>query len=233
MIILRSIVYRNTSKILNVLTEDSERISLVAKGARRTKSKFGGNLEPLNVSESVYYIKPEKEIGTLKEASIENSFQNIKSDLHLLNIAWGILWTVNRIPTPQKGLYGLTRRSLIFLDRGFGEEVWLYFMISMFRLGGVPPSLNRCVVCGSGSPGYFDISGGGCVCKKCRTSAIPFSEEELDIMRKLRKGRLSDWEKINDKSKEKIISVVSRYGIYHLGDWLKRLNSILPFDIIP
>jgi recombinational DNA repair protein (RecF pathway) len=72
-IILKSYDYRNTSKIIHILSSDSQRLSLVAKGARRTKSQFAGNIEPMNLTQLVYYIKPGKSLGTLKEASLIQS----------------------------------------------------------------------------------------------------------------------------------------------------------------
>ncbi len=231
-IILKSFDYRNSSKIIHALTEDSERISLVAKGARRTNSRFGGNIEPLNLSQIVYYIKYDRDMGILKEATIKEPYLCIRDDLYKLNLAWGLLWIAKKIPDPQDGLFGLERRSLTFLNRGFKEEVLVYFMLSLFNLSGVPPKINKCVRCGSKEIEFFDIQSGGVLCKKCKTDSAFTGNNLLELLYDLKKGRLRKWQKINEFDRKKLLIIIFKYGLYHLGEWLNRLRDILPFEII-
>ncbi|MEA1913615.1 MAG: DNA repair protein RecO [candidate division WOR-3 bacterium] len=232
-IVLRSFDYRNSSKIIHILTQDSKRISLVAKGARRTNSQFGGDIEPLNLSQVVYYIKPDRDIGILKEATMIEPYLSLKSDLYRLNIGWGFACVGEKIPDPQEGLFGLEKRSLTFLDRGFKEEVFVYFLLSLFHLSGVSPKLNSCVCCGSRDVEFFNIRKGGAQCANCiGKDSFPFGDLQ-ELMNDLRKGRLRVWEEINEPKKGKILQITFKYGVYHLGDWLNRLRDILPFDIIP
>ena len=142
-IILKSYDFKNTSKIIHILSSDSQRLSLVAKGARRTKSQFAGNIEPLNLTQLVYYIKPGKNLGSLKEASLLQSHPSLKKDLYRLNIGWSLIWTGRKIPSPMDGLFGLEKRALSFLDRGFKEEVLVYFFLSLFTLQGIPPQMDN------------------------------------------------------------------------------------------
>jgi DNA repair protein RecO (recombination protein O) len=232
-LILKSYSYGNSSKIIHVLTEDSERISLMAKGARRTKSRFGGNIEPLNLSQIVYYIKNEQKMGLLKEAAIKESYLSIKKDLYKLNIAWGILWIANKIPDPQDGLFGLESRTLAFLNRNFREEVLIYFLLSLFHLSGVPPKLNKCVKCDSREVYLFDVTLGGAVCENCKLETSYRLNNFLNLLYELKKGRLRVWEEIVDTERKKILKILFEYGVYHLGEWLNRLIDILPFEITP
>lgn len=232
-LILKSYKFRNTSKIIHILSSDSERISLVAKGARRTKSQFAGNIEPLNLSQLVYYIKPGKSLGTLKEATIKNGHGSLKKDLYRLNIGWSLIWIGRKIPSPMKGLFGLEKRSLSFLNRGFKEEVLIYFFLSLFKLQGIPPEISKCISCGSKEVEYFDIEGGGTKCKNC-ASKTPLSFTSLkETIASLEKGRLKSWENLKEKEKKEILMLTFKYGIYHLGDWLNRLTEIFPFEITP
>jgi len=232
-LILKSYNYSNSSKIIHILTEDSERISLIAKGARRTNSRFGGNIEPLNISEIVYYIKRDRDMGILKEAMVKEPYLFIKDDLYKMNIAWGLLWIAKRIPDPQDGLFGLENRSLTFLNRGFKEEVLIYFMLSLFHLSGVPPKINKCVKCGSKEVLFFDVTSGGAVCEACKLGTSFRLNNLLNLLNDLKKGRLREWKEITDSERRKVIRMVFEYGLYHLGEWLNRLSDILPFEIMP
>ncbi len=232
-LILKSYDYSNSSKIIHVLTEDSERISLIAKGARRTNSRFGGNIEPLNLSELVYYIKCDRDMGVLKEATTRKPYLGVKNDLYRLNIAWALLWIAKRIPDPQDGLFGLEERSLTFLNRGFREETLIYFMLSLFRLSGISPRIDGCVRCNSKEVKFFDVSLGGALCESCKLETAYTLNNLLGSLNELKKGRLRKWQEISDSDKKKILRITFEYGIYHLGEWLKRLRDILPPLIIP
>jgi DNA repair protein RecO (recombination protein O) len=232
-IILKSYDFRNTSKIIHILSSDSQRLSLVAKGARRTKSQFAGNIEPLNLTQLVYYIKPGKSLGTLKEATIKNGHQSLKKDLYRLNIGWSLIWTGRKIPSPMDGLFGLEKRSLGFLNKGFKEEVLIYFFLSLFKLQGIPPQTNKCITCGSKEVEYFDIEEGGTKCKNCASQTSHFFTPLKEALEALKKGRFQVWETVNERDKKEILQITFKYGVYHLGDWLNRLMEILPFEITP
>jgi DNA repair protein RecO (recombination protein O) len=232
-IILKSYDFRNTSKIIHILSSDSQRFSLVAKGARRTKSQFAGNIEPLNLAQLVFYIKPEKTLGTLKEATLKNGHRFLKKNLYQLNIGWSLIETGRKIPSPMKGLFGLEKRSLSFLDRGFKEEVLIYFFLSLFKLQGVYPQMNKCIKCGSRIAEFFDIKEGGTKCNNCATETSVFFSPLQNAIENLKKGRFQIWQEISEKNREKILKITFKYGIYHLGDWLNRLTDILPFTINP
>lgn len=232
-IILKSYKFRNTSKIIHILTSDSEQLSLVAKGARRTKSQFAGNIEPLNLTQLVYYIKPGKRLGTLKEANIKNSHHCLKKDLYRLNIGWSLIWMGRKIPSPMIGLFGLEKRALSFLDRGFKEEVLIYFLLSLFKLQGVAPQIDSCIKCGTKDADYFDIEEGGAKCKKCASTTSYFFTPLKGTFKSLSKGRFKQWEEVKEKEKKEILQIIYNYGIYHLGEWLNRSREILPFEITP
>ncbi len=232
-IILKSYDFKNTSKIIHVLSSDSQRISLIAKGARRTKSQFAGNIETLNLADLVYYIKPGKSLGTLKEATIKETHQHLKKDLYRLNIGWSLVWTGRKIPSPMSGLFGLEKRALSFLDRGFKEEVFVYFFLSLFKLQGIFPEINKCISCGSKTIEYFDIKDGGTKCKNCLKKEFLLFAPLEKALKSLQKGRLNVWVELEKKEKKEILNLVFKYSVYHLGDWVKRITDILPFSIKP
>ena len=232
-IILKSYDFRNTSKIIHILSSDAHRFSLVAKGARRTKSQFAGNIEPLNLAQLVFYIKPEKSLGTLKEATVKNDHRFLKKNLYQLNIGWSLIEIGRKIPSPMKGLFGLEKRALSFLNRGFKEEVLIYFFLSLFKLQGIFPETKKCVRCGSDKADFFDIESGGTKCENCATESSVLFSPLQNAIENLKKGRVQTWQEISEKDRKKILTITFKYGVYHFGDWLNRIRDMLPFSIDP
>ena len=80
-IVLKSINYGETSKILTLYSRTSGKISVIAKGARNIKSRFGGTLEPINYLAIVFYEKESRNIQYLSQVDIIEYFPQIKKDL--------------------------------------------------------------------------------------------------------------------------------------------------------
>ena len=86
-VVLRAFDYGETSRIANVLTRAHGMMSVIAKGARRPKSRFGSTLQPLSHVQVVYYHKPGRGLQTLKEAAHVTRFPSLQADLARLPLA--------------------------------------------------------------------------------------------------------------------------------------------------
>ena len=106
-------------------------------------------------------------------------------------------------------------------------------LLSLFKLQGIPPEMNKCISCGSKEVEYFDIEGGGTKCKNCTSKPSHFFNPLKETIEYLKKGRFEKWKDLKEKEKKEILKLTFKYGIYHLGDWLNRLTEILPFEITP
>ena len=80
-IILRSIDYQDSSKIITALSQTHGKIALIAKGVKKPKSKLAGVIEVGNILEITYYFKASRNIQTLSEASIIYQSLNFRKDL--------------------------------------------------------------------------------------------------------------------------------------------------------
>ena len=82
-LIIKTIPFKETSKIVRMYTRDKGKIAAIAKGASRSKSNFRGKLDPLNYIESIVYFKESREVQTLGEIDLIKSFlqkcQNYKN----------------------------------------------------------------------------------------------------------------------------------------------------------
>ncbi|MEX0609150.1 MAG: DNA repair protein RecO [Balneolaceae bacterium] len=90
-IILRVIDYQESSKIITALTDSHGKIALIAKGAKRPKSKLAGVLEAGNILDVIFYYKSSRSVQTLTEASISYSSATFRKDFARASVLYASL----------------------------------------------------------------------------------------------------------------------------------------------
>lgn len=187
-VVLKSMKYRDTSKIVTFYTRRYGKLACLAKGAREFKSKFGSSLEALTECEIVFYRKEERDLQLLSQASTLRTFKNVHSDGDRLGVGFSIAEMVDHLAREQEehaALYGLISESLETLEHSEGNFVnILYaFEVRLASLFGFAPSFTRCARCGRelGHAAHerilpFLLDKGGPVCADCRESLGPVTE---------------------------------------------------------
>lgn len=120
-IVLKKTKYSEADLILQVLTSKGARLSLLARGALKSKKRFaGGILEPTHHLEVVYNQKPNAHIFTLEEASLLHSFDRLRLDYDRLSLALEFLEWVEKTSQEgemhAEGLYNLLGQGLTALQ---------------------------------------------------------------------------------------------------------------------
>lgn len=189
-VVLRSFAFGEADRVLHLYTADQGRIGAVAKGVRKTKSRFGGRLEPFSHVELVLH-RGRGELRTVTGASLVRSHDRIRSDGQRLCVGMIGLEAMLRLFTEEerndRAFLALTR----FLDvldtaplrpggRPALEPVVLSFQLKLLWLSGFLPHLAGCVECGAeqGLVGYLP-GAGGAVCGACDPGGIRLSAEGL------------------------------------------------------
>ncbi|WP_018126666.1 DNA repair protein RecO [Balneola vulgaris] len=90
-ILLRSIDYQESSKIITVLCEKNGKVALMARGVKKPKNKLAGCIEVGNIIDVTYYYKPSRNIQTIKEASIGYQSLNFRKDFERASILYATL----------------------------------------------------------------------------------------------------------------------------------------------
>ena len=165
----------DTSKILRVITKDYGKVSLIAKGARSFKNRFGGALELLNIFNIVYYYKESRDLQMLSKCNIIQHYEGIRSDLHKLAIGLSIAEILNELvieEEPNEELFTLVTTSLDALEytKKRYEMIYWYFLTQFLKISGFGIDIQCCVRCGKErevSDVYFSIESGGILCNKC------------------------------------------------------------------
>ncbi len=96
-IILRSIDYQESSKIITVLSKEHGKISLIARGARRLKSKLAGLIEVGNILDVVYYYKETRSLHTLSEASVAYQSLSFRQDFEKASVLYSTLELITQL----------------------------------------------------------------------------------------------------------------------------------------
>ena len=177
--ILKTYEYSETSKILRLLTRDQGLCSVIAKGARRPRSRFGGLLEPFTDGVATYYVKEGRDLHTLSGFELLRERQALGNDLVRFAGA-GILTEMAFRFAPSAAdpeLHAQLRRGLDrLLSNGAGieivilEETWKLIVTL-----GFGPSVELCVQCGrplaEGEDAQFNLIDGVMICHRCRPGA--------------------------------------------------------------
>ncbi len=169
--ILRAIKFRESDLILTVLSRDYGKISLIAKGARRTESKFGAALDLLTLSELVFYDA--ENLKLLKEASIIEDYRAIKSDYERLTLALHTAHLLNQLVEEHHP----DRTIFEFLQGFFGELssvknlelAAVAVKLKLMRALGIAPRLSSCARGRHRLTDelWFSPQSGGLVCAAC------------------------------------------------------------------
>ena len=175
-VILQVFPYSETSKILRVLTPDLGVRSVIARGALRPKSRFGGLLEPFTDGGLDFLLREGRDLHTLSRFELIRSRQGVGRSLVAFAGASLIAEIILRSATeePQSDIFEAVTGALDDLT-DVGEAAGLHALSGVWRivsLLGYQPQLDSCVVCGrhvaAHEPTRFDVDGGGIACVGCR-----------------------------------------------------------------
>jgi DNA repair protein RecO (recombination protein O) len=189
-IVLKTHALGDTSRIVVVFTRDRGLIKLVAKGARRSPSRFGYALEPLSRSQFTYYWKPDRDLHLVSQAETIDPIGSRLADLTRLAHGQAALELVDRVvwgPEPQPELFDLllaTVEAAASAPVAALPATTLAFELQVASLLGYRPRLDACAGCGRDiSPRrLFSPARGGLICDSCAGSeagAITLSADAL------------------------------------------------------
>jgi DNA repair protein RecO (recombination protein O) len=170
-IVLSAVKLAEADKIVSILTQGSGKIRAVAKGIRRTSSKFGARLEPFtHVSVMLYRGR---NLDTVTQAEIVNPFRTLRDDFALFSAGEAMLEAADKVAEEHERnvpLFLLLVRGLRALDTQPAEPAVVAeaFLLKLLSLSGFAPSLSACAVCGATDVRRFSHSQGGAVCENCQ-----------------------------------------------------------------
>jgi len=237
-VVLRSFRYGEADRVLHLYTLAGGRIGAVAKGVRRTKSRFGARLEPLSHVELVLH-QGRGELQTVTGASLIASHARIREDPYRLAVGLIGLEAMLRLFPEQEA----NERAFTALTRFLGalegstpiaparpdlDALGLAFQLKLLWLSGYLPHLETCVECGSESNlvGYLPAAGGA-VCESCDAGSIALAPKSLLAIRNLLRAPLVDAyaSRLAGRAARDTLAVVTTSYEFHGGFRLRTLSA--------
>ena len=172
-IILRTMRLGEADRIVSIYTQGSGKVRAVAKGVRKTKSRFGGRLEPFTHVDLLLYRGRELDIVT--QCEVLSSFRSIRENYLCFTAGEAILEATDRVSEERERnvrqfmlLLGALRALAADQDPASVVDAYLLRTAS---LAGFRPHLRACASCGRPGPhARFSVVQGGLVCESCRNA---------------------------------------------------------------
>lgn len=180
-VVLRTIRYGEADVIAHVFTQDGGRRGVIAKGARRAKSRLGARIEPF-LALRLQLHEGRGDLATVRGVEVVAAHERLRSSWRAQQVGAAALDLVTRLSVEHEEnepLYHLLRRFLALLDQICGPDadaaqaaaLLVAFELKLLHVIGMAPQLDGCVRCGdSGSMAAYSAHDGGVVCAGCRVA---------------------------------------------------------------
>ncbi len=191
-VVLRSLRYGEADRIMHLYTPARGRLSAIAKGVRRARSRFGGRLEPF-FRLQIELHEGRGELLTVTGAQTVEGHSRLRGDARALDAAARACDAVGRLfetGEPHPGVYNLLCRQLALLDEQAGgggaaaeRAGSLSFRLKLLLAAGLAPQLGACANCGE--PEHlvgFSGAAGGVVCGACEAGSFAIDEQAHGFM---------------------------------------------------
>lgn len=181
-IVLRAYPYGDADAVVHLLARGRGRIGAFVRGAKTSRKRFGGALEPFGRIEALVSEREGQELFSLREARVLDGRAALRDDLHRIahaGYAAELVHDLTRAGEPADGLFGLLDEFLTRLASGTATSARLRALeLLALEAAGLAPELSACARCGSEvAPGKaaFDPDAGGLLCTNCTTRTHPLA----------------------------------------------------------
>ena len=187
-IVLRSIRYGEADRVLHLYTPGRGRVSAIAKGVRKTRSRFGGRLEPFFRLNLVLH-EGRSDLLTVTSAETVAAHPRLREDARALDAAARACEAVSRVfddGDPHAGVFHLLGNELALLDADPAQATRanaLAFRLKLLLAAGFAPHLASCATCGEADHlEGFSGAAGGVVCGACEASSFPLDQDAHEFL---------------------------------------------------
>jgi DNA repair protein RecO (recombination protein O) len=231
-VVLGHIEYGEADRIIKLFTAEKGKITAIAKGVRKIRSRKAGHLEPF--TRVNLFLAKGRNMDIITQAETETTYINLRNDLNRVAFAAYIVEVLDKFTYEEGQNVSLFRLLTDTLDRIEQqtnlETVVHYFELRLLDLLGFRPQFFECIECNQAVQAqdqYFSPLVGGVICPKCvskRPEAWPIQQ---DVLRYLRHFQRSKWTQIErvvipEHIEKGLTHLMQRYLTYLLE---RKLNS--------
>ncbi|AXF54698.1 DNA repair protein RecO [Salicibibacter kimchii] len=172
-LVIRAVSYGEANIILTVFTKERGKVALMARGAKKTNSRFSAVSQLF--SYGLFYFHYRKaSMSTLSQGEVLEPFSQVRTDIEKTAYAAYVCELLDGVTTEHEAspsLFTLVLTVLRFLEKGEDAEVLLRMMeVKLTKPAGIKPELDQCVNCGRTTGDFsFSVKEAGYLCDTCST----------------------------------------------------------------
>lgn len=231
-LVLQLVPYGDHDAVVTLLSHGHGRLACFARGARRTRPRFGDALQPFTLLEAEWRTRRTGSLAALVTADPVRAHRGLRRDL--TRLAWaGAGCEAARELCPEglavPEILALLLELLHLLDgAAVAPTLWPAFLLQLVTHGGFAPELDRCVACGRAAPPGLPVvvyaERGGVVCRSCRLGMAGGRRLEAPQVQLLRYLRVTPLGELGDPESAAGDDVPrgAREDIEVLALWLER-----------
>lgn len=235
-VVLRSVKLGEADKIVTIMTQGSGKVRAVAKGIRKTMSRFGARLEPFTHVNLMLY-RGRGSLDTVTQAEILSPHLALRGDLGLFAAGETMLEAVDKVAEDHEknvrlvllllgGLRALEARPA---DPAAVAES---FLLKLLSLSGFHPSLSACAVCGDPGAALWSSGVGGAVCAAdADPGAAPVSPDALGVLARLAQADLNEagsLDPVDDRIRREARAKLYGFTEYHFERRMRSVPMLAP-----
>jgi DNA repair protein RecO (recombination protein O) len=241
-IVLRTQKLGEADRIVSILTRRTGRVRAVAKGVRRTRSRFGARLEPFTHVDLLLY--PGRSLDVITQAETVRPYgEPLAADYPRYTSGTAMLEAAERFTPVEKE--PIIRQFLLLVGglRALGERahaprlVLDAYLLRTLAVAGYAPALDECALCGAPDPvtgqpaaagsRAFSVPAGGLTCRTCRPpGAASPSVATITLMRALQRGDWAHADTSQPRPREECSGLVAAYVQWHLEHSIRSLRHV-------
>lgn len=232
---MKTVDFRESSLIATVFSEEHGKIALIAKGAKKSKSKFMGMVQPGRLLSVIYYYKPTRAVQTLSEAAYEDRLDSLSREMPKMALTMGFLELVSQVIHEGEindPVFQFAKRFLIWLN-GQEEVTTTLFPYLQIRLADLLGLALQSVLDNHKGRCYFNISEGTLSAQPEAENAALLTDRQREFILEVLQSRKAAvlHHKLDQKELKSLIHHLDVYFRYHL-EGVKPRSSDAIFDLI-
>lgn len=191
-VVLRTHKLGESDRIITLMTQDSGKVRAVAKGVRKTNSRFGSRLEPMSHVQMQLYRG--RDLDIVNQVELIEVATRTRSHLEATTDGLAMCEVIDQMShdrSPSPHLYRMLVGALRQLNVHYSALLLPALQFRLLEVEGVGPCVNQCVVCGTAEQlQAYDISAGGVQCKEHRRG-VHLSPEVLLLLQNVLGGSIA------------------------------------------
>lgn len=229
-VILRTVDFAESDRMVSFYTKDFGRLSGVAKGAKRSLKRFGSSLEPFTLNEITFFMRENHASVRLERCRIVRAFPEIALNVRRVALGTYLLELMLGL-TPEHEAHPEVYRLLVYYidlltQPSFRESMIHMFELRLFALLGYEPQFMQCVACNTpfdiAAAYHFSIQRGGIVCPRCEPplhNMLPLSNGTIRLFQQARSLSLLNLSRLvfSRDSRDESHKLFTRFLEYHMG----------------